>query len=89
MSDGYCVFQGEAKKSAQYFRDLKFKLPTFSNPADTYMRILAVNYPKTEKDFKKLAFFNKFYDRRIKNSISAESDLLKLDVPNLEGLEST
>jgi len=47
------------------------------------MRILAVNYPKTEKDFKKLAFFNKFYDRRIKNSIKSEDKLLELPVPNL------
>jgi hypothetical protein len=47
------------------------------------MRILAVNYPKTEKDFKKLAFFNKFYDRRIKQSVKTENQLLELPVPNL------
>ena len=58
MSDGYCVYQGEAKESARYFRELGFKLPAFTNPADTYMRILAVNYPKTAKDEKKLEFFN-------------------------------
>ena len=69
MSDGYCVYQGEAKKSAQYFRDLKFKLPTFSNPADTYMRILAVNYPKTDKDQRKLVFFNKYYQSKIKDFV--------------------
>lgn len=89
MSDGYCVYQGDAKKSAKYFRDLKFKLPTFSNPADTYMRILAVNYPKIEKDFKKLEFFNKYYDRRIKGSIQRESEMLELPLPNMDGLEKT
>jgi len=46
MSDGHCVYQGGAHHSAKYFRKLGFKLPAFSNPADTYMRILAVNYPK-------------------------------------------
>jgi len=56
MSDGYCVYQGEAKLSALYFRKIGFHLPAFSNPADHYMRILAVNYPKSEKDEKKVGF---------------------------------
>jgi len=89
MSDGYCVYQGEAKKSASYFRDLKFKLPTFSNPADTYMRILAVNYPKSDKDLKKLAFFNKYYNSRIKSYVQNENSILKLEVPSLKGIEKT
>ena len=89
MSDGFCVYQGEARKSAQYFRDLRFNLLTFSNPADTYMRILAVNYPKTEKDLKRLAFFNKYYDRRIKNFVKQENSLLQLEEPSLKGLEKT
>ena len=54
MADGHCVYQGDAKESAKYFRKIGFNLPLFSNPADTYMRILAVNYPKTQKDDRKL-----------------------------------
>lgn len=73
MSDGHCVYQGAAKESARYFRQLGFTLPTFSNPADTYMRILAVNYPKTEKCDRKIAFFNKHYAQRLENTVKAES----------------
>ena len=50
MADGFCVYQGEARQSAQYFRDIGFGLPQYSNPADTYMRILALKYPPDEKD---------------------------------------
>ena len=51
------------------------------------MRILAVNYPKTEKDLRKLKFFNKYYDMRIKNYVQNENSMLKLDPPSLGGLE--
>jgi hypothetical protein len=51
MCDGHCVYQNEAIKSAEYFRSIGFKIPTFSNPADTYMRILAIKYPPEKKDF--------------------------------------
>ena len=50
MSDGHIVYQGEAKKSAAYFRSIGFSLSTHSNPADTYMRVLAVKYPVNDKD---------------------------------------
>lgn len=58
MCDGHCVYQGEAKLSADYFRGLGFNLPTYSNPSDTYMRILALAYPLTEKDRKKVDFLH-------------------------------
>lgn len=61
MSNGHIVYQGEAKLSAPYFRGIGFKLPEYSNPADTYMRILAVHYPPTEKDERKTDFFVKCY----------------------------
>ena len=88
MSDGYCVFQGDAKQSARYFRDIGFKLPEFSNPADTYMRILAVNYPKTEKDERKLVFFNSQYDKRIRQNIQIEQMQVTLEKPDLETMAS-
>ena len=89
MSDGYCVYQGEVKVSALYFRDHKFRLPTFSNPADTYMRILAVNFPKTEKDLRKLAYFNQNYDKKIKNFVESEAKMLVLPEPNLDDLKAS
>lgn len=84
MSDGHCVYQGEAKLSAKYFRNLGFTLPTFSNPADTYMRILAVNFPKTAKDEAKLRFFNKHYDRALKPAVQQQNDMVVIKLPNLE-----
>jgi ABC-type multidrug transport system ATPase subunit len=89
MSDGYCVYQGDAKMSAQYFRDLKFRLPTFSNPADTYMRILAVNFPKTEKDERKLSFFNSNYDQKLKPFVESECKMIALPEPNLDELKTS
>lgn len=66
MADGYCVYQGEASQSAKHFRKIGFHLPTFSNPADTFMRILAVSYPKTDKDERKLSFLNEQYVNKMK-----------------------
>ena len=59
--------------SANYFRQIGFKLPEFSNPADTYMRILATNYPKNEKDERKIQFFNEQYEKRMKKNIEEEN----------------
>jgi hypothetical protein len=70
--------------SAKYFRDLKFSLPTLSNPADTYMRILAVGFPKTAKDEEKIKYFNKNYDKKLKPFVENESKMLTLAEPNLE-----
>lgn len=81
LSDGYCAYQGEAKLSAKYFREIGFKICQFSNPADTYMRILAVDYPKKEKDERKLVFFKEQYDERIKHGVEIEKELLKLEPP--------
>jgi len=69
MCDGHCVYQDEAIKSAQYFRDIGFELPTYSNPADTYMRILAVNYPPKKKDLSKVEYFVNHYENRQKDMV--------------------
>ena len=50
MSSGHIVYQGDAALSAPYMRSIGFKMPEFSNPADTYMRILSVHFPPTEKE---------------------------------------
>lgn len=46
MCDGYIVFQGDAGDSMEYFRTLKFNIPRFANPADFFMKVLSINYPK-------------------------------------------
>ena len=73
--------------SAKYFNDIRFNLPEFTNPADTYMRILAVSFPKTPKDLRKLSFFNAQYKKRIGNFIDQEHAQIKLPAPVLDGLE--
>ena len=87
MSDGHCVYQGEAALSAQYFRDIGFELPTYSNPADTYMRILAIKYlpndQLTEKDSKKTAHFVRCYERFIAPGVKKEKETIKLKAPNI------
>ena len=75
--------------SAKYFRDLKFSLPTFSNPADTYMRILAVGFPKTLKDENKLKYFNNNYDKKLKPFVETENKMLTLAEPDLVKVTSS
>ena len=41
-----------------YFKGLKFEVPRFANPADFFMKVLSVKYPKQEDDVKKLENFN-------------------------------
>jgi len=83
MCDGHCVYQGEAKLSANYFRNLGFNLPTYSNPADSYMRFLAVSYPATEKDVRKVNFLRDKYESLISKSVDLENSSLILPTPDI------
>ena len=47
MADGHILYQGSAKRSTHYFSKIGYQIPSYSNPADSYMRILQVHYPKT------------------------------------------
>ena len=46
MADGNIVYQGDAKESVKYFMDIKMPVPQFANPADYFMKLLSINYPK-------------------------------------------
>lgn len=50
MCDGNVVYQGDAAKSPSYFRSIKYDMPRFANPADIFMKLLAINYPKGKED---------------------------------------
>ena len=54
MCDGHIVFQGKAKDSITYFDSMGYKCGRFENPADFFMKILAVSYPQLEEDKKKV-----------------------------------
>jgi len=62
MADGHIMYQGLAKESTRYFSKIGLDCPTFSNPADYFMKILTINYPKQVNDEKKLAFMNGNYE---------------------------
>lgn len=77
MCDGHIVYQGEAKKSTEYFDKIatsqyKFTCPRFANPADFFMKILSINYPIAEEDQNKIAFFKKSYDEHIIPKLNSE-----------------
>jgi hypothetical protein len=72
MCDGHCVYQDEAIKSADYFRNIGFKIPTYSNPADTYMRILAIKYPPEKKDLQKIEYFKHHYESKQKQRVEID-----------------
>lgn len=59
MADGYIVYQGMANESQAYFeKNLIEKVHSkYSNPADIFMKELALNYPKTEVDEYKINNF--------------------------------
>ncbi len=65
MMDGYVVYQGKAKESTSYFAQLGHICPTMSNPADFYMKILSVNYPKGEEEEKKIGFLMSSYNEKL------------------------
>jgi len=50
------MYQGDAVKSTKYFTSINIPCPKFANPADFYMRVLTVNYPKGENDEKKVLY---------------------------------
>jgi len=84
LADGHLVFQGEAKLSHEYFSSIGFECPIFSNPADYFMKVFAVNYPMNEQDSKKIALLKDKYDQRISPSVKEECEDIKLLRPSLD-----
>ena len=65
MAEGQIVFQGTARKAVNYFSKIGYQIPSFSNPADHFIKTLTVSYPKTNSDIDKLDYFNHMYDLKI------------------------
>eukprot|EP00347_Sterkiella_histriomuscorum_P020475 403337662 len=78
MCDGNIVYQGDAAQSTFYFNQLGIQCPKFANPADFFMRILTINYPKTEKDEEKIQFLNEKYNQILQHNLESESQQLQL-----------
>lgn len=63
MMDGYIVYQGKAKDSTSYFATMGFNCPSRSNPADFFMKVLTVNYPKEKEDEEKIQNIHQHYTK--------------------------
>lgn len=61
MMDGYIVYQGLAKDSTLHFAKIGRTCPSRSNPADYFMKVLSVNYPKEAEDEKTISLFVEHY----------------------------
>lgn len=82
MADGFTVFQGDAKDSMDYFRSLgKFDVPKRCNPADYFMKVLDIKYPKQADDIEKLELLNRSYRFQLEKRIEVDNKLIKLVVP--------
>lgn len=81
MADGYTVFQGDAGESMDYFRSLAFDVPRLCNPADYFMKVLSINYPKKEEDEAKLTLLNNAYRSSVENQVRTANNMIKLDLP--------
>ena len=58
MADGNIVYQGDAKASVEYFRQIQRPVPQYANPADFFMKLLSINYPKQTEDEEKMVYLN-------------------------------
>jgi len=81
MCDGNIIYQGDAKGSATYFRKIGKPVPRFANPADYFMKILAINYPKQDADEEKIKELNNQYHAFLEKAINAENNTVRLEAP--------
>jgi hypothetical protein len=42
---------------------LNFKIGTYANPADSFIKVVAINYPKTKEDEDKIKKLNEGYNK--------------------------
>lgn len=82
MADGHIVYQGLANQSPLYFEKLGFTSGKFANPADIFMKVLALNYPKQQEDEDKV---NKLvYHYKQTQEQEAMNEMNSVTVPKLD-----
>ena len=84
MCDGYIVYQGLAKYSSQYFKSIGWEVPRMTNPADYYMTVLSISYPKSKQDLKKIKALKKNYDQLLLDLNAVEPKKLQLPAPDIQ-----
>lgn len=83
MTDGHIVYQGDAKKSVDHFKLINRPIPRFANPADYFMKVLTVRYPKRPEDEANVADLARHYRTLNEGSVKAEMKIVKVPL-NLE-----
>lgn len=83
MCDGYIVYQGLAKYSSQYFKSIGWEVPRHANPADYYMTVLSISYPKQKQDLKKIKALKKNYDQLLLDLNAVEPKKYKFPAPDI------
>ena len=79
MAEGHILFQGSAMRSKQYFAKIGYPMQAFCNPADSYLRILQVSYPKTEADVARIDGFVDNYQTFLKPMVERQMEELTFD----------
>jgi ABC-type multidrug transport system ATPase subunit len=69
LMDGLCVYQGEANQITKYLEKIGNKPPRFANPADVFMKLFSVSYPKKEEDLSKITFFDEKYKELLNDQV--------------------
>ena len=85
MADGHIVYQGDAKRSVDYFKQIDRPVPQFANPADFFMKLLSVKYPKQQDDEEKLEYMNRNYHALLEKTVKTENRIIRLEVPKITG----
>lgn len=62
-------------------------MPQFANPADYFMKILSIKYPKQEDDIEKIEKLIRMYHAQNERMVKAESRMVRLEPPAQEGAE--
>jgi hypothetical protein len=81
MTDGHIVFQGDATRSVEHFKMINRPIPRFANPADYFMKVLTVNYPKKPEDEAKVQELARHYRTLLEGSVKAEMKLVRVPLP--------
>jgi len=59
-------------------------MPLHTNPADYYMTVLAISYPKNKQDIKKIKALKKHYDQLLLDLNAAEPKKFKFPAPDVQ-----
>lgn len=85
MADGHIVYQGDAKQSVTYFEEIGKPVPRQTNPADFFMKLLSINYPRQAADKQKMKELKQAYKAKKKKQIKVENRVIRLAAPKQEG----